>query len=75
MLNWLCGLIAIVDVEKLFFSKFEVNSITEKKMIASCYGEPISPEKGGTVVKAVTKHNYKLEKTKEGYKVTVTLDI
>ena len=46
-----------------------------KFLKAKCYGEPITPEKGETVVKAVTYYKYKFEKTKQGYKVRVSLDI
>jgi len=75
MINWLQGLISIVDVEEMFFSKIEVEDIDETKVIAKLSGEPIRPELGETVVKAVTYYNYKLEKIKQGYKVTVSLDI
>ena len=75
MMNWLQGLIAIVDTEQKFFSKFEVEDIDEIHVKAKLSGEPIRPESGETVVKAVTYYRYKLEKTKQGYKVIVTLDI
>ena len=75
MMNWLQGLIAIVDVEQKFFSKFDIYEIDERHLKAKCYGEGIRPEIGGTVVKAVTQYKYKFEKTKEGYKVMVSLDI
>jgi len=75
MLNWLQALIAIVDTEEKFFSKFEIEEITETKLKAKLKGEPIKPELGETVVKAVTMYNFKLEKTKQGYKTTVSLDI
>jgi len=38
-------------------------------------GEPISPKKSGTVVKGVTYYGFKLEKTANGYKARVSLDI
>ena len=77
MFNWLQKLISLVDTEELFFSKFEILEIDKggKYLKAKCYGEPISPKKGETVVKAVTYYKYKLEKTKKGYKVRVSLDI
>jgi len=75
MLNWLQALIAIVDTEQKFFSKFEIENINETKLRAKLQGEPIKPELGETVVKAVTMHRYKLERTKSGYKATVSLDI
>lgn len=75
MFNWLQGIVAIVDTEQMFFSKFEVEEVDEHHVKAKLCGEPIRPEIGETVVKAVTYYKYKLEKTKEGYKVTVSLDI
>lgn len=75
MFNWLQSLIAIVDTEEMFFSKFDVKVIDETHLIAECYGEPIKPELGETVVKAVTMYKYKFEKIDNGYKVTVSVDI
>lgn len=75
MFNWLQGIIAVIDTEGMFFSKVEVKEVDENHVRAKLYGEPAKPELGETVVKAVTYYKYKLEKTKEGYKVTVSLDI
>ena len=62
LINWLQELIALVDIKEMFFSKFEILEVSEKRLKAKIYGEKISPEKGETVVKAVTYHNFKLEK-------------
>jgi len=75
MLNWLQGLIALVDTEEMFFSKFVIKEIDETHLVAECFGEPITPEKGGTVVKAVTYYKFKLEQGKKGFKAVVSLDI
>lgn len=75
MFSWLQELIALVDIEEMFFSKFKIENINDKQLTATIYGESISPEKGNIVVKSVTNYNYKLEKTNKGYKVTVVLDI
>jgi len=87
VVEWLQKLIGMVDTEEMFFSKFEVDSVTEIKnhvpensiwqLKAKIYGEPVTPEKGETVVKAVTNYGFKFEKLKagKGYKVTVSLDI
>ncbi len=75
MFNWLQELIGIVDIDGMFFSKFVVNELNEKRLRATVYGEKADPRKGGTVVKAVTYYKFNLEKTKKGYKVTVALDI
>lgn len=82
---WLQELIGMVDTEEMFFSRFDVESVAEGKdnrsktskwlLKAKVSGEPIRPEKGETVVKAVTNYGFKFEKDRKGYKVTVTLDI
>lgn len=75
MINWLQALIAKVDIDEMFFSKFKIIDITPTGLTAFVYGEPITPEKGETLVKAVTYHQYKFEKTPDGYKVRVSFDI
>lgn len=44
---------------------------------ATIYGDHVNPEKQklGADVKAVTFHMFKVEKTKDGYKATVVLDV
>jgi SHS2 domain-containing protein len=76
MFNWLQELITLVDTEEMFFSKFVVK-VDEKanSLNAVCCGEDASPEKAGTVVKAVTYYKYKFEKTKAGYRINAALDI
>ena len=77
MFNWLQELIGIVETDALFLSRFEILKIGEDGtyLEARCYGEAATPEKGGTVVKAVTYYKYELRKTKDGYSVRVSLDI
>jgi SHS2 domain-containing protein len=67
MYNWLQGLIARVDVDEMFFSKFNITKITEKQLEAELYGESISPEKGSTLVKAVTNYGFEVKKEKNKY--------
>ena len=73
--NWLSGLIAIVDTEQMFFSKFEIEEVDEEHVRAKLYGEEIRPEIGETVVKSLTNYKYDVVKTDEGYKAVVSLDI
>jgi SHS2 domain-containing protein len=75
MIAWLQELIASVDTEEIFFSKFKIQEISDKRVKAKCWGEKASPEKGETVVKAVTYYKFVFEKTKEGYRTRVSLDI
>ncbi len=73
--NWLSGLIAVVDTDEMFFSKFEILEVDETHVKAKLSGESIRPEIGETVVKSLTMHRYKVEQNKNGYKFTVSLDI
>ncbi len=75
LFNWLQEIIAAVDIEEKFFSKFEIKQIDDTHLKAELYGEPITPEKGETVVKSLTYYKFKLEETEHGYKVTVVVDI
>ncbi|MBI5881249.1 archease [archaeon] len=75
MINWLQALIAAVDIEGMFFSKFKITRIDDTHLTAFVYGEPVSPHKGKTVVKAVTYHQYEFKKSKDGYVCRVSLDI
>ena len=75
LFNWLQALIAFVDTDELFLSKFEIVKITSKELVAKVSGESISPEKSGTVVKALTNYKFSLEKIQKGYKATAVFDI
>ena len=75
MFDWLQELIARVDIEEMFFSKFEVFEVSETSLKARIWGSEARPELGETVVKAVTYYGYKFEKTEKGYKVRAALDI
>jgi SHS2 domain-containing protein len=75
MFDWLQELIARVDVENMFFSKFQVLEISDTKLRARIWGEEAKPGKGETVVKALTYYGYEFEKKKDGYRVKVAMDI
>lgn len=75
MIDWLQELIARVDIEELFFSRFEIQEISETGLKAKIYGDETKPELGETVVKAVTYYGFKFEKTDAGYMARVSLDI
>jgi len=76
--HFLNNLLAEAEIAEIFLSKFEVEIKKENggykgKVIA--WGEPISPEKGETVVKAVTLYKLSAEKTKDGFRAVVVCDI
>jgi SHS2 domain-containing protein len=75
LFNWLQELIAMVDTEVMFFSRFEVREISPRKLKATVWGEEADPAKGETLVKAVTYYNFVLEESGKGWKSRVVLDI
>ena len=75
MFSFLQEIIAQVDLKTMFFSKITITKINKTSLEAKLYGEPIVPEKGETVVKALTNYKYEFKKTKNGYKVTAVFDI
>ncbi|MBI5398872.1 archease [Candidatus Woesearchaeota archaeon] len=75
LVNWLHAIISRVDIDEMFFSKFTIIELTDTRLRAFAYGEPSSPAKGLTVVKAVTYYEFKLEKTSDGWMCRVSLDI
>ncbi|MFT4297972.1 MAG: archease [Candidatus Woesearchaeota archaeon] len=75
LFNWLQQIIAEVEIEQMFFSKFNIVDINDFSLTAECYGEEISNEKQKTHVKALTNYLFKLEKKGKNFIATVSLDI
>jgi SHS2 domain-containing protein len=75
LFNWLQELIALVDTEGMFFSRFEIEEISSTRLKATVHGEEADPSKGETLVKAVTYYKFAFEKTKDGFRARVSLDI
>lgn len=75
LFEWLQQLIALVDIETMFFSKFKVTERDGVWLMAECWGEKADPAIGSVVVKAVTKHRFSLKKGRNGWRATAVLDI
>jgi len=79
--SWLSELVYLKDVEETIFSRFKVKIIKEKKRFklnAQIAGQRISeigPDVIKTDVKAVTWHEFRIEKTKKGFTARVVLDV
>jgi SHS2 domain-containing protein len=78
LFNFLNNSIAEAEIAEMFLCKFDVH--LEKtgesyKGKVTAWGESISPEKGETVVKAVTLYKFSVEKLKEGFRAVVVCDI
>lgn len=79
LFNFLQELIFYKDAELLLFSKFDIKIIEEKKykLKGKAYGEKLNMKKHELLVdvKAVSLHNFKVEKTTKGWKADVILDV
>jgi SHS2 domain-containing protein len=76
--EWLSLLLTQSEIKGLFLSKFEVKiKETNSTIMVSgkAWGEPISREKSGTVVKGITYYGFSVKKTPTGYKSRVAIDI
>jgi SHS2 domain-containing protein len=73
--NWLGAIITIINTEKKFFSKFEVKEVDEGHIKVRIFGEDIKPSLVKNPSPLLNYSKYKLEKTNNGYKVTVALKL
>ncbi|MBD3248514.1 hypothetical protein GF336_00530 [Candidatus Woesearchaeota archaeon] len=75
LFNWLAGLLAIIETEGMFFSKFEIIEVDEGHIKARLYGEPIREEIKKEEIAAVTNYKFDVIKTDDGYEATVSIDL
>ena len=74
--KFLNEILVLRDSENIFLSNFKVK-LKSKTLEVEAKGEEFNPEKHeqGMDVKAITYHELKIEKTKEGFKVKILVDI
>ena len=81
LVEWIGRLIASIDIESSFYSKFEVISITQEpeefKLKGRAWGEPINHDKHDTrtEVKAMTYADLKIIQEPEKTTIWFTLDL
>ncbi len=77
LVEWLNELIYFFDAKQLLFSRFDIESLTQNELQATCCGERFDPKKHRIKrgVKAATYHMLKLDKNDHGYKAQVIFDI
>lgn len=75
LFEWLNRLLYYFDVEMLLFKRFEINTLSENRLKAICYGEQYDPSRHQlkTGVKSATYHMLKVDRQKN--EVQVILDI
>lgn len=80
---WLAEILAIADGEQLLFRRVHVSELRKPKAGAAgeargiAYGEKFDRERraAGTYIKAVTLHQFAVERTPEGFRARVFLDL
>jgi len=81
LVDWLSELLYLFEVDEIVFWKFQVNEIrhegSEYSITASVSGEKFYPESHPfeTEIKAVTYNQLEIEKTADGWKAQVVVDI
>jgi SHS2 domain-containing protein len=77
LVEWLNEIIYLFDVKRTLFNRFDIISLTDNRLKATCYGEDFNAMKHKikTGVKAATYHMLKLDKSDNGFKAQVILDI
>lgn len=77
LVNFLRELIFQYSAKELLFSKFSVDKIEEKALVARAWGEKIDKKRHifKNDLKAVTYHGLKVEKTKSGWQAEVIFDM
>jgi len=75
--KWLRELHYLFATQKLVFTEFEYKDLNEKMVWATCSGEYFDPQKHESEreVKAVTHHNFKVERNGTGWRAEVIFDI
>jgi SHS2 domain-containing protein len=76
-LDWLRELLFLFSTRSLAVRRVEIRSIEPSKVQATVFGEEFNPERHGlkVEVKTPTYHEYRVEKTKNGYRATVIFDV
>ncbi len=80
LVEWIGQILAMIDIENMFFSKFEVQEIiedTEFTLRGRAFGEEIDLERHdvNTEVKAMTYADMRIERTPEKTTLWFTLDL
>jgi SHS2 domain-containing protein len=80
---WLSEILAIADSDQIVFRRVEVAALAEPQagvpgeVRGLAYGEPFNRERhsAGTYIKAITMHQFAIERTRGGYRARVFLDL
>ena len=76
-LDWLRELLFLFSTHSLAICRVEIRSVEPTKVQATAFGEEFNAERHGlkVEVKTPTYYEYRIDKTDEGYRATVILDV
>jgi SHS2 domain-containing protein len=74
---WLAEILAVAEIEEKVFRRVEVTALEAGRIRGIAHGEPFdrARHKAGTMIKAVTYHQLRVEQTPAGWRATVFLDV
>ena len=77
LVEWLNELIYLFDAEHVLFRRFDIESLANNQLRATCYGEDFDPlkHKIKTGIKAATYHMLKINRNNRGYEVQIIFDV
>ena len=77
LVAWLAELLYISEVDNLVFNRFDVDEISDTRIVARAFGEPLDLDRHNPklMIKAVTRHMLEVAPSDGGYQVRVILDI
>ncbi|HUS81804.1 MAG TPA: archease [Dehalococcoidia bacterium] len=77
LVGWLAELLYVSEVDNLVFNRFDVDEISDTRIVARAFGEPLDLDRHNPklMVKAVTRHMLEVAPESGGYRVRVILDI
>jgi len=76
-LDWLRELLFLFSTRSLAIRRVEIHSIEPTQIKATVFGEEFNQERHGlkVEVKTPTYHQYRIDRTPEGFRATVVLDV
>jgi SHS2 domain-containing protein len=76
-LDWLRELLFLFSTRSLAIRRVEISSIEPTKVHATVFGEQFDQERHGlkVEVKTPTYHEYRIDKTDDGYRAAMILDV
>ena len=77
LVAWLAELLYVSEVDNLVFNRFDVDEISDTRVVAHAHGEPLDLDRHNPqlMVKAVTRHQLAVAHDDAGCRVRVILDI